>query len=357
MTLFVLKTVTEETDVEAAFMTQSERRQQDNQMQWPAASVVLLTFNQEQLVNDALQSLLNQDCEDIEIVISDDCSTDGTWQKIQEGLAGYLGPKKIIVIRNPVNIGIVENFANAIKKTSGDLIFMAAGDDISMPNRCSQSIQFWLNCNKKYDLVAADAIDMSYAGEHLRTKESDRLEEWTVKKWFERRPYFFGASFMMTRVLLNLAPLNNQLPYEDQCLVFRSLLMGGAIRLPVPLVCHRRGGMTQSTGFKFGHRRSKIKIEMAREVHELQQFLNDARLLNQQSAIEDLVEQRLDLYRTIRDLFEGPTSIKAIKTFWKSTSVPSKLKHRYLRYYLFYPFLAIGHSIRDTIRIIKKKDR
>ena len=128
---------------------------------------MLLTYNQEQFVQDALQSLLNQDYEDMEIVISDDCSIDGTWEQIQTTLEGYKGPKKVIAIRNPANLGIVDNYAAAFKKTSGDLIFMAAGDDISLPNRCSRSIQFWLNSNKDYDLVAGDAIDMSYACEHL----------------------------------------------------------------------------------------------------------------------------------------------------------------------------------------------
>ena len=237
-------------------MTQTEeRQQQQDQKKWPSASIVLLTFNQERFVQDALQSLLNQDCEDIEIVISDDCSTDGTWEQIQTTLEGYEGPKKIIAIRNQANLGILDNYALAFKKTSGDLIFMAAGDDISLPNRCSQSIQFWRNCEKEYDLVAADAIDMSYAGEHLKIKETDPLEEWTVERWFVGRPFFFGASFMVTRKLLNLTSLNNQLPYEDHCLVFRSLLLGGAIRLPEPLVCHRRGGMTQSNRLEFDHRR------------------------------------------------------------------------------------------------------
>jgi len=357
MTSFVLKIPTDVNNEGAVFVTQLEQRQQENQIKWPSASVVLLTYNQEQLVQEALQSVLNQDRDDIEIVVSDDCSTDDTWEKIQEVLEGYSGSKKVIAQRNPVNIGIVANFDVAFKKTTGDLIFMAAGDDISLPNRCSQSIQFWLACEKKVDLVAADAIDMSYAGAHLKIKESDRLEEWTVKKWFERRPFFFGASFMMTRVLLNLAPLNNQLPYEDQCLVFRSLLMGSAIRLPVPLVCHRRGGMTQSTGFKFGHRRAQIRIEMAKEMTELQQFLSDAQVLNKHSEIEELIERRMVLCRPIRDLFQSPTSIKAVETFWKNTSVPSRLKYRYLRYYFFYPFLAVGHSIRDVIRVIKKNER
>jgi hypothetical protein len=341
----------------AVFVTQSEGLQKQEHIEMPSASIVLLTFNQEQFVQDALQSLLNQDYEDVEIVVSDDCSKDGTWERIQTTLEDYKGPKKVIAIRNQTNLGIVDNYAAAFKKTSGDLIFMAAGDDISLPSRCSRSIQFWLNSNKAHDLVAADAIDMSYAGEHLKIKETDPLEEWTVERWFEGRPFFFGASFMMTRKLLKLAPLNNQLPYEDQCLVFRSLLMGGAIRLPEPLVCHRRGGMTQSTRLEFGQRRLQIKLGMSQEIIELQQFVSDAAILNRQSEIEHLAAERHLFCQVMRDFFQAPISINAAQIFWQNAPIPAKLKCRYLRYYFLYPFLAVGHLVRDIIRRIKKGDR
>lgn len=325
------------------------------QQRKPLASIVLLTFNQEHFVEDALRSLLNQDYENLEIVISDDCSTDSTWDQIQKILNDYSGIKKIIANQNPVNLGIVRNYETAFQKTTGDLIFMAAGDDISLPNRCSRSIEFWLSCNKDYDLVAADAIDMSYAGENLRIKENDPLEDWTIQRWFERRPYFFGASQMVTRRLLSLAPLHHNLPYEDQCLVFRSLLMAGAIRLPEPLVCHRRGGMTQSVGFKiqFGQGRSQISKDMLGELAELDQFLSDATALNQRSKVEGAVRQRMIYCQTIIDFFQSPISILVAKKFWQNPLISANLKLRYLRYYFFYPVLAIAHYVRDIVRMVR----
>jgi glycosyltransferase involved in cell wall biosynthesis len=317
------------------------------------ASVILLTYNQEQFVADALQSLLDQDMDDLEIVVSDDCSSDSTWEKIQAVVSSYDGPKKIIVSRNPSNIGIVDNYAAGVRKSSGDLIFMAAGDDISLPNRCSKTIQFWHDTNGKYDLVAADAFDMAYNGNILEIKQNDDLGQWTIERWVERRPFFFGASHMVTRKLLNLAPLSNRLPYEDQCLVFRAILMGGAIRLPVPLVCHRQGGMTQSLGFQFGHRRSEISRDMAREIVEVQQFLSDAALLQKQSIIEAWVAQRVAYCTPIVNFIESPLSIKALQDFWGNTEVPLGDKCRYTRYYLLYPVIAISHGIRDLLRILR----
>lgn len=353
MILSALKTATGAHDHKTAFAMQVTNLSEPSKQTKPLASVVLLTFNQERFVDDALLSLVNQDYENLEIVISDDCSTDGTWRQIKKTLKGYTGPKKIIMNRNSVNLGIVRNYEAAFQKTTGDLIFMAAGDDISLPNRCSRSIEFWLSCDQKYDLVAADAIDMSYVGAYLQIKVNDPLEDWTIQRWFERRPFFFGASHMVTRRLLSLAPLNYKLPYEDQCLVFRSLLMGGAIRLPEPLVNHRRGGMTQSYKLKFGRGKSQISKDMIGELLELDQFLSDVMALNKHTEIENVIKRKIMYCQTIFDLFQSPFSIKAVKRFWKSPFISINLKLRYLRYYFFYPVLAIAHFVRDIFRIIR----
>lgn len=320
----------------------------------PKASVVLLTYNQEQFVEEALLSLLNQDMDDLEIVVSDDCSSDATWKKIQTLADGYQGSKKIILSRNAENIGIVDNYSAAVKQSTGELIFTAAGDDISLPERCSKTIQFWRDTHQQYELVAADAFDMAYDGTILDSKKNDDLENWTIEKWFERRPFFFGASHMVTRRLLNLAPLNSELLYEDQCLMFRAILMGGAIRLPVNLVCHRRGGVTQAIGFKFGHRRSNILRDAANELEEVRQFQGDATLLGKQSIIEPWVVQRSAYLAPVVSLFKGPISPKAFREFWGNGVVPLEDKRRYLRYYFFYPVLAIAHGIRDSLRVLRR---
>lgn len=293
-------------------------------MIFPTSTIVLLTFNQEDFVKDALQSLFDQDLDNIEIVVSDDCSSDGTWKKIQEVTSNYCGVKKVILSRNVRNIGIVENYAAAVRKSTGELIFMAAGDDISLSDRCSKSIEFWLDTQKKYDLVAADAFDMAYDGKILGEKHNSELESVTIEGWFKERPYFFGATHMVTRRLLNLAPISNQLPYEDQCLVFRAMLMGGVARLPIALVYHRRGGMTQKIGFQFGGRRAEVIRDMSREISELRQFSNDAAVLNKTPLVDSFVSQKLAYCSAILEMFKSPGSIKAFKKFWSSSDVSAR---------------------------------
>jgi glycosyltransferase involved in cell wall biosynthesis len=324
-------------------------------MAFPKASIVLLTYNQEQFVVEAFSSLLAQDYQDLEIIVSDDCSRDTTWSIIQSIADSYSGSKKIILRRNEKNLGIVANYAAALEQCTGEVVFTAAGDDRSDKTRCSECIQFWLASKQQPDLIATDAFDLSLDGKVLGIKENHALENWDIQKWFHQRPYFFGASHMMTRRLLQVGDLNPQLPYEDQSYVFRALLMGGAMRLPKPLVYHRRGGLTQITRFQFGHRRLEIIRGMQRELLELQQFLSDAIALSQKDTIEFDVNLRKNYCQAILRLFEKQYSIHALRVFWLSKWVTQKDKYRYTRYYLFYPLLAIAHACRDLIRFAKNK--
>lgn len=336
-------------------MAQMINSSKQNYQEESLASILFLTFNQERFVEDALLSLLNQDYENLEVVVFDDRSTDRTWEKIQNVLNGYTGSKKIIAEQNKKNLGIVGNYQAAFKKSTGEFIFTAAGDDISLPNRCSRSINFWFGSDKKYDLVATNAMDVSYEGDHLRIKETDPLENWNILRWFSRRPFFFGASHMVTRKLVNLASLNNQLPYEDQCLVFRALLMGGAARLPEVLVYHRRGGVSQSLNRKiiFGRGISQISKDMTEEILELNQFINDAMILDRYSEIEVAIHERMTNCQLVISLFQSPISIKVALEFWRNSSISRDLKYRYLRYYFFYPIYATGHYLRDVYRKLR----
>ena len=106
----------------------------------PKISLVLLAFNQESLVRESIDSILSQDYENLEILLSDDCSTDKTYELMSEAYNSYSGPHRLLLNRNDCNMGIGPHVHYAGSLTSGDYIVMAAGDDISLPGRVSHSV-------------------------------------------------------------------------------------------------------------------------------------------------------------------------------------------------------------------------
>lgn len=90
-------------------------------------SVFIVSYNQKAYIEQAIRSVVTQSFPPYEVVISDDCSTDGTWDIIQRYAAQY--PNIIKANRNEPNIGIFQNFNKATSLTTGNLITCVAGDD------------------------------------------------------------------------------------------------------------------------------------------------------------------------------------------------------------------------------------
>ena len=99
------------------------------------ASIVLLCYNQENYITEALNSILNQQGVLLEIIVSDDGSTDKTYEIVSSLVANYKGLHHVRCIRHSKNLGFVKNFCETIKRSSSKYIIYAAGDDISNPDR------------------------------------------------------------------------------------------------------------------------------------------------------------------------------------------------------------------------------
>lgn len=117
-------------------------------------TVAILTYNQEQYICEALDSVLMQEVNfDYEIVVGDDCSKDSTPAILQEYAARYSG--KFNLILNTENVGISKNYQNVLYACQGEYIALLEGDDYwTDKTKLQKSVDF-LDAHPDYGFVGA----------------------------------------------------------------------------------------------------------------------------------------------------------------------------------------------------------
>jgi glycosyltransferase involved in cell wall biosynthesis len=105
-------------------------------------SYCIFSYNQEQYIKEALEGAFKQTYSPLEIIISDDCSTDETYNIITEITKNYKGKHKILINKNEKNLGIGGNFAFvAYSLAKGEYLITVGGDDISKEDHVEKAIQ------------------------------------------------------------------------------------------------------------------------------------------------------------------------------------------------------------------------
>lgn len=91
----------------------------------PKVSVLIPTYNYAYCIDEAIQSVLDQDLQDFELVVIDDCSKDNTDEVMQK----YQGDKRITYLRNEKNLGLVGNWNKCLTYAKGTYIKLLCADD------------------------------------------------------------------------------------------------------------------------------------------------------------------------------------------------------------------------------------
>ena len=118
----------------------NERGNSSSAGEQPLVTFAVIAYNQERFVCDAITAAFAQDYDPMEVILSDDCSTDRTFDIMKEMAAQYRGPKRVRVVRNPTNMGVFAHDLTRGREAEGGIVVLAAGDDISLPDRCSRTV-------------------------------------------------------------------------------------------------------------------------------------------------------------------------------------------------------------------------
>lgn len=216
----------------------------------PLVTFALFAYNQELYVAEAVEGALAQDYDNLEIIISDDCSTDRTFEIIKQVAADYDGIHNVRVMQNAKNLGLSGHFNKIISEAQGEIIVVAAGDDISLPNRSSSVVQI-LNDNPSVMAVSFDDHVIDKEGKVIRFNKSTCLGENNIissADFFRdkfKKPS--GASRGFRKELYTrFGDLNEECPTEDTPYLLRTFLIGSAYSSNLPGIYYRRHGSNLS---------------------------------------------------------------------------------------------------------------
>ncbi len=105
-----------------------------------SVSVVMCTYNGKQFITEQLSSIISQTYPIAELLIFDDCSTDGTWQIVEQYGKKY---PFITAVKNETNMGYARNFKQAILAAKGNIVATADQDDVWHTHKLEKLIKNW----------------------------------------------------------------------------------------------------------------------------------------------------------------------------------------------------------------------
>ena len=154
----------------------------------PLVSVHIICYNQEHLIGETIESALDQEYENIEIVVADDGSTDATPSVVESYAKKY--PGRVVSILGHQNVGITRNSNRGLAKCKGEYIAFLGGDDLMMKGKIKRQIEHF---RSDPDLV------MSYHNMEVFESGTNNILR------IIRKPYYGGATGFIRRGVVNAA--------------------------------------------------------------------------------------------------------------------------------------------------------
>lgn len=177
----------------------------------PLTSIIVITYNSSKYVLETLESIKNQTYKNIELIISDDCSSDNTINICREWID--INKERFVrteVITVEINTGISANCNRGVRMSKGIWIKAIAGDDILCSNAISEYISF---VNENNHEICCSKMELF--GEDQATVENNikiyaqffslmELPLKKQKKLIRKQLYIPGPGIIFSRYLYDL---------------------------------------------------------------------------------------------------------------------------------------------------------
>ena len=185
----------------------------NNIIENPLISVLLSVYNDDKNIKKSIDSILSQSYKNIELLVIDDCSTDNTYEIINE-----IKDSRVKIFRNKDNKGLTKSLNILIKESKGQILARQDSDDVSLPNRLE--IQ--------YSELQKSQLDACTTRAHIKNSKrsiprfSHLLPLSIVIKY--KNPFIHGTLMIRKSVILNIGMYDENIKYAQDYKLFLELL-------------------------------------------------------------------------------------------------------------------------------------
>lgn len=253
-------------------MLNTPEQMPNNEPHRPLVTFALFAYNQEDFIREAIEGAFAQTYEPLEIILSDDCSSDRTFEIMQEMAASYEGPHQVTARQTPRNSGTLSHVLQVSKESGGKLLILAAGDDVSKANRTTRIFEEWQKsgawgiCSDFSEIDANGKI----IAEHSHSK-SIQSPSYHLKKYMlgqgKGQPIIHGATSAYDKALFDKISLSSEeyIISEDGALsLILHILRKKILHIHEPLIDYRSHpeSITNSKGY---HEASLEQVRISEE--------------------------------------------------------------------------------------------
>lgn len=197
---------------------------------FPLVSLIITSYNRAATVGKTIESCLQQDYTNLEVIISDNCSADNTDEVVKK----YLADPRVRYSKNPVNIGMLPNFKKATNELAKGkyVVYVSSDDYLEGTSFISEAMQI-IQEHQTVRMVFGGMVTYNiYADEKLRYTQSELFSKsyWEGFEVFKRFPengfLCFGACLMTRKDLVDMNIFDKtHLNIDAEC-ILKIMLMG-----------------------------------------------------------------------------------------------------------------------------------
>ena len=142
-------------------------------MNYPLVTIGFTAFNALDSVRGAVDSALSQSWPHVEIIVVDDCSTDGTFEDLQKLAIEHI---EIRVFSNPTNSGVAVSRNRILQEAQGEFVVFFDDDDTSLPDRISKQYERITDYEKSFSegapVICHTARKLIYPHGEIRVEQT-----------------------------------------------------------------------------------------------------------------------------------------------------------------------------------------